>query len=154
MLDVNLAFLVAREGGVEPGQQTVAAVGRQLFLEEEIAVAMRVAEDEPITARRSDYPPLLKKRTERRDPCTGSDHDDRRIGRKGQPEAVRALHKGSDRLTRRQPVAQKGRGHTEPLPGTLFVAHQLRLQDEPPLQHAWERMQSSRAAAGADRAWK
>ena len=61
MPGVDLAFLVTREGGVEASQQPVAATGQQLLLEEKVAAAMRIAEDEPIAARRPDRAPLCRK---------------------------------------------------------------------------------------------
>ena len=44
VLDVNLVLLVAREGGIEAGQEPVAAIGGQLVREQEVGVAPRITE--------------------------------------------------------------------------------------------------------------
>src|SRR5207248_10874785 len=92
VLHVNLVVLVPREGGVEPGQETVAAIRGQLVLEQKIGLPPRIAEEQPIAAARAGRLAFLQKGAERRDTGAWPDHDDRPVRRR-QTEAVAGADK-------------------------------------------------------------
>ena len=122
VLDVNLVLLVAREGGIEAGQEPVAVKGGQLVLEQEIGVAPRIAEEQPIAADGAGRAALLQKGAERRNPGAGADHNHRAVGRR-EAKAVAGAHKDWHGGVRLCAVAEKGRGNAAAPPCAPFVAY-------------------------------
>ena len=88
VLHVDLAFLVAREGGVHAREVAVREHRFKFLAIEKIGGSAALSEEEPVLARRREGTPLVQECAERSDAGAGADHDDRRIGRSGQTELL------------------------------------------------------------------
>jgi len=139
VLDVNLVLLVAREGGIEAGQEPVAVKGGQLVLEQEIGVAPRIAEEQPIAADGAGRAALLQKGAERRDPGAGADHDQRRIVVLGQPEIMGLADEYRNWFAESHAIGKPAGGDAVALPAAQFVAHGCDGQVDAPLRRFWRR---------------
>ncbi len=123
VLDVDLVLLIAREGEIESRQQAVAAIADQLLLEQKVASAPLAPKEEPIAAARSNRSPFLQKGTKWRDAGAGPDHDDRRIGRRGQPKTGRAVDADRYPLIDAEPIGEECRGDAKTAAGALLITH-------------------------------
>src|SRR5882672_9488069 len=120
MLNVDLMLLVARKRGVEPSQEAAPVPQGQLVLEQEIGLAPRVAEEQPVPPARAQRLAFLQKSAERRDPGAWPDHDDRSV-RRGEAHAGGGMKINRNRRALGNPVAQKGRGDAGTPPRPLLV---------------------------------
>jgi hypothetical protein len=71
VLNVDFVRLIARERGIEPVEQPVAAIGGELAFEQEIAGPSRIAEKQPVAASRAGRLTLLEKCAEWATPVSG-----------------------------------------------------------------------------------
>ena len=88
VLDVDLAGLVAGEGGVEAGEDAVLLHGQEVLFVEEVHGFALVAEEEPVVAVLAGGLALLQEGAEGGDAGAGADHDDRHVGVFRQAEDV------------------------------------------------------------------
>src|SRR6202047_440010 len=91
VLHIDFLFRIARPGEGELGERARRLEPRQLVLIEKIGGAPPMAEEEPGRALGLGGHAFLQKRPERRDACSRTYHDDRRISGGGEREIISAL---------------------------------------------------------------
>src|SRR6266851_6499984 len=97
MLHVDFFGLIAGEGEIESGEQSVGAKRFQLLLVQEIQLAALIAEEQPILAVGAGRAAVLQECAERGNAGTRADHHDRNAGVGRQIEAMRRLDEYRDR---------------------------------------------------------
>src|SRR5262245_42233917 len=84
-----------------------------------------VTEEQPSPSARLGRMTVPQERAKGSNPRTRSDHDDRRIGIRGQTKGVRLLQVDFDARAGGKPIGEAGRGHAKTLATGDVVAHRI-----------------------------
>src|SRR5690625_1012533 len=106
MLDIDFCRRIAGKGGIHSRKDSIFQVIEPFELVKEVVGETLVAEKEPVFSYSAGCSPFSDEGPERRDTCSGSDHDDRRLGNFRQAETVVRVNINWNRIADGNPVGQ------------------------------------------------